>query len=157
MTVIVYSVKDNEIGFDSRLSGSNGVIYTDDLMKARFDGDDIFIFTGSIHNDDEFIDAYRNNKEVSDDNDNCCYLINNNSKSVKYLCVHNKKIIVEPLTYNDAIGSGRSHAITAIDLGFDVVDAVKCSIKRDSRCGGTIRLFKYDDIVGEWVLIDSED
>lgn len=41
-----------------------------------------------------------------------------------------------------AIGSGRDHAYTAMDLGCSAVDAVKMAIKRDMCTGGKVRSFK---------------
>lgn len=41
-----------------------------------------------------------------------------------------------------AIGSGSPHAITAMDCGLSAKDAVKMAMKRDSRTGGRIKVYK---------------
>lgn len=42
-----------------------------------------------------------------------------------------------------AIGSGSSHALTAMDMGCDAKEAVKLAIKRNSGCGGRVRTIQF--------------
>jgi len=41
-----------------------------------------------------------------------------------------------------AIGSGRDHALTAMDMGATAKEAVKWAMKRDTGTGGRIRTYK---------------
>jgi len=142
MTTIVY--KDGVIACDSRQTEYDRII-NDSANKIEIYRDAIFVFAGNVDTIQECVKYFFD--EISS--------FTRNSGTCSGLCYYNTDLI--KLGYNEdngywqqiwdknvpyTLGSGRDHAMTAIDLGCSPKEAVKMAMKRDSSSGGRIREIK---------------
>ena len=137
MTTIAY--KDNIIAFDSRATRGNMVADDDCIKRASSNGVEFF-FSGCLADVDHLIKGYFERVPVDKSADICALIVCNGvvfkggiDKGI-YWGQHAHKV--------DAIGSGSSHALTAMDCGLSAKDAVKMAMKRDTCTGGKIRTYK---------------
>jgi len=146
MTTIVYDHKNKLIACDSRLT-QGSFIATDESIKYTKVDKGIWFMCGNVGEEKKFIDEFEPLSKAPE------------NMNVTGLFVSDKKVYIrnidngifrECLTdFTDGIGSGCEHAITALDCGVSIVDAVKAAIKRDCHTGGIIRV--YDIEKGEFI------
>jgi 20S proteasome alpha/beta subunit len=144
MTTIAYHHATKTIAYDSRIT-SGSLIESDAFDKAIDYMGNMFVMAGSCTDYMTFIKAYESSEDYNGNHAEA-FMFNANSDLVKHLYVYDDtKIGAFNLTYDFAIGSGRLHAITAMDCGKTAKEAVKFAIKRDSCSGGKIHVVKLND------------
>lgn len=137
MTTIAY--KDGVIACDSRVS-SHGTIQYDDFDKSKCVDGVKFFFSGSLCDTDSLIKCWFGGASVKELDawalvfDGCSL----------WLATHTEKdgLCKTPLMLDRpyAIGSGSTHAFTAMDMGATAEEAVHLSAKRDTATGGTVKV-----------------
>ena len=139
MTTIVYCAKTNQIAIDSRAT-VGGTISQDDAEKFIFSDGEMWFFCGSLADAQKLIDMHherRPHTEVS-----CsAFVATKDGVFHRIYDRENNRYMPYRLTYSWADGSGTDHALTALDLGLNVKDAVKMAMRRDVWTGGLIRVF----------------
>jgi len=139
MTTIVYDHKNKLIATDGRIS-CGGVISTDQAEKRVVKNEVAFYFCGKVCDEQLFMEGFFGKKitEVPE-----CKALVVEDESV-YLCIFNDECILEkcPLTYNETIGSGGDFALSAMDFGKNVEEAVEYACTRDLYSGGQIRVYE---------------
>lgn len=146
MTTIAY--KDGVIAYDSRICADITIVDDDFNKCVEFD-DLIFVFAGCPSDFDKFIQYFRAGKNLFGDAaidvpDICCFVVERSTATLYKSSISTEgKFWKEELRKDFwyAIGSGGDHALTAMDMGASSEEAVKITMKRDSRSGGTIRVF----------------
>jgi len=141
MTTIAY--KDKIIAYDSRAISGNIISYDDFDKKTERDG--VIFFTCGTHSDvNQFVDLYF--KKEKDAEIDCSALVIENNKVFQVVVDDSRLHKFEiDMTKPYAIGSGRDHAWTAMDLGQSAEKAVEMAIKRDWGSGGEIRVYEITD------------
>lgn len=138
MTTIVHY--RGQIAYDSRVTAGNRII-SDKTDKKRVVGGYTFWLSGCTSDWDNVIQAYlTGGKVISADVSAFC---RKPDGTVVQLGLEEDGRVWEAVVERDdpeAIGSGSAHALTAVDCGCSVRDAVRMAIKRDSRSGGRIRV-----------------
>ena len=140
MTTIAY--KDGVIATDGRIL--QGLSISDDNAVKRTVRKGVeFFFSGSVHDEPLLIDCYFNGPPESTDNTESNALIVD-SGNIFEAAVNPDGYWCAPERRNNvvAIGSGASHAMTAMDLGCSAKEAVKMAAKRDAGTGGRVRTYK---------------
>ena len=140
MTTIAY--KDGVIAYDSQLTNGSGDTITDDNYdKHRLVKNVHFFMSGGACDYDKFIGAYFGDDE-DPEIDIAAIIVDDGKVYSSSTKTNGKlwKLEITEMIYS--IGSGSDHAITAMDLGCNSVQAVKMAIKRDTFTGGKIRRFK---------------
>lgn len=141
MTTIVY--KAGVIAYDSR-STCGGTIVDDDANKHSIKDGVHFFFCGVTAEKENMSNAYFDPKSEGDYEGSA--IVFDHGELFCYGLTKDDGYWKHPISANKvyAIGSGRDHAYTAMDMGADAKTAVKMAIKRDSGSGGKIRTFKTD-------------
>lgn len=138
MTTIVY--KDDIIAVDSRATAT-GLITNDNTNKIIKHNGVVFILTGALCDFGELIKAYfgqPHEKKVDAD-----AIIDDKGTIFRASICENDGFWKQNITGQIfAIGSGRDHAWTAMDLGLSAIGAVRMAAKRDVYTGGRIRTHK---------------
>ena len=138
MTTIVY--KDGIIACDSRVTMGD-VIISDDVDKIVYKGGAIFAFSGEGPSFEFLIEAFfddfypDNHKFVGSGIayfEDELYILGHHSDNGFWKQPWDKRMCY-------AIGSGRDHALTALDMGCTPVEAVKLAMKRDTCTGGKVK------------------
>lgn len=139
MTTIVYCHKTKQIACDSRAT-AGWTISNDDAIKWINHGSEFWFFAGSVPDIYNLIDMHE--KKIKPFNIDA-YAIVASKEGVFCRGFDSEKGRYLPyeLTSSWAIGSGRDHALTALDMGGSVRTAIEMSIKRDIASGGKIRVF----------------
>jgi hypothetical protein len=137
MTTIAY--KDGIIAYDGRCTAGGTIVYDDfDKMHER---DGAFFFgAGGMSEINDLIKAY-SGEEIAGDCGASAIVCKSGELS---LISYEDGRIVESSVLPDkayAIGSGRDHAYTALDMGASAYQAVEMAAKRDTGTGGKIRTF----------------
>ena len=138
MTTIVY--KDGIIAYDSRLS-ANTLITDDDYDKHLKMGHIDFFLSGPPSGYEELIGTYLGSSQCKKTD---CVLFAVERGKVYMASIDEGEFLKEEATNPSAIGSGRYHAYTAMDMGASAEEAVKMAAKRDLCTGGTIRIFNLN-------------
>ena len=142
MTTIAY--KDGVVAFDSRVCTSDDRIAVLDYDKSRKAGGVKFFFAGAMPDIEDFMLDYLAGEYYELEPLDCVAFVIDHGRL--YLSGVDDKghLWRDPykLTQHAAIGSGSSHALTAMDLGCDAKTAVKMAMLRDSRTGGRIRTYR---------------
>lgn len=143
MTTIAY--KDRVIAYDSRFT-RDGVIVSDEGSKKVETEDNIFFLAGAEDEWPIFIEAYEKGAEPKFLPKVSALVACKNTKALYYagcwttdggaVAVH-RAIAHNP----EAIGSGRSFALAAMDCGKSAVEAVNAAAKRCIYTGGTINSY----------------
>lgn len=139
MTTIAYDGKT--IAYDSR-STSEYKIGSDNFNKRFTKNGVVFFLSGSVGDENAIAELWES-EETESEIDFHCFVIDNagvwvfggdsDAEVFRFRVEQFEKY---------AIGSGRDHAITAMDLGCDAKTAVKMAAKRDCCTGGKIRTFR---------------
>ncbi len=141
MTTIAYNHKDKEIAYDSRLT-RGGTICTDSFEKLRIKNDEKFILCGVESDCQSFMDHY---PEFKPEYTYKCRGVIIRDRKVYSFCFNCDGEYDEfELTFNEALGSGQDHAITAMDCGKSAIESVELAKKRDSSTGGKVRVFSVE-------------
>lgn len=145
MTTVAYNHKDGQICVDGRLI-VNDTIVCDNYEKYIKDGDCIFFFCGRVCDYQKIVDCYNGDRITGID---AASIMVKDSKA--YHCTVNSDGAVELvyLTYDAAIGRGDEVALTALDFGATVKQAVQHAAKRTTSTGGELRV--YDLKLGEFI------
>lgn len=138
MTTVAY--KDNVIAFDS-LYTANGLITESNGNKKITVNGVTFVFAGAQSDQGEIVKAYFN-EPYSLKADMSALIDDNGTVYRAAICNDDGfwKINISGKIY--AIGCGRDHAFTAMDLGLTAAEAVKMAAKRDVYTGGRIRMHR---------------
>ena len=139
MTTLAY--KDNIISFDSQVTQGDTIL-DDAFNKCIRRKGAIFVFCGVMNLYDEVVNEFFNeNGEFNDYIGGFIYY-----KEQLYLFGADKEteFWVQKLDMNKhyACGSGKDHALTAMDMGATAKEAIKMAIKRDVNTGGKVREVK---------------
>lgn len=140
MTTIAY--KDGIIAYDSRLSGGDNFILSDEFEKKVVVDKITYFFSGAVSDQKEFIDLYQRNDHSKRENcPNITALIYRDS--LLYLSgFAEDRLYVMPVTYAcEAIGSGWQFARAAMIMGASASEAVKTAMKLDMCTGGYVTEF----------------
>lgn len=135
MTTIAY--KDGVIAYDSRVTRGTTIDY-DDYEKCIESNGVKFALSGATGDHPRLIEAYfgADHKNV----DACALAFDGETI---WVVGHNDadglwKTAVSPERVY-AIGSGSSHALTAMDMGASAAEAIEMAKKRDTCTGGQVR------------------
>lgn len=135
MTTIAY--KDGVIAYDSRVT-RNTIIDYDDYEKCVESKGVKFVMSGPTGDFSRLIDAYFGAEQKSVDASAIAF-----DGETIWVVGHNdtdglwKTAISPERVY--AIGSGTSHALTAMDMGASAAEAVEMAKRRDTGTGGAVR------------------
>lgn len=158
MTTIVY--RDGIIATDSR-NVMNDMVLSNSSKKMIRRGDVLFFLSGASCDFEDSISLYLTGERADKHSDRklemsglvydsgIIYLIGFDSK---------QNIWKDAIPYSQpaAIGTGSPHALTAFDMGADVVKAVEMAILRDINSGGAIVTYDLEKITGVLVLCEGE-
>jgi hypothetical protein len=141
MTTAVYCHKTKQIAIDSRLSMNERII-TDSYEKVVSKNEHIFFTSGSIHNLDKAVSLWFVEGSQKWSGSRFSILVVAPDKGV--FCFYSCEGLTYkvPVTYNDGVGSGCDWALTALDFGLSVKDAILYAMTKDSATGG--RVWIYD-------------
>ncbi|EXF95790.1 proteasome subunit beta [Pseudomonas fluorescens HK44] len=135
MTTIAY--KDGVIAYDSRITSGTQISYDDYEKCVERDGVQ-FVITGHTSDYAKLTGAYFGEpatdisaSAMAVEDGQVWYIGHDDDTGIW------KSIILADKSY--AIGSGSSHALTAMDMGASAYQAVEMAMKRDSCTGGKIR------------------
>lgn len=135
MTTI--ACKDGIIAYDGRVTAGGTIVY-DDFDKMRESNGVLFVGAGSSACIADLVRAY-NGEDITGDCDASIIVVKDGLLS---LITYQDGKVWESAVHPDrpyAIGSGRDHAYTALDMGASAYQAVEMAAKRDTSTGGKIR------------------
>jgi 20S proteasome alpha/beta subunit len=140
MTTIAY--KDDIIAFDSRLTNGSTII-DDNFLKIIQDDSTIATGCGEWSEVNDLVYAFKNKTDIHLKNDaivlihmlNLGTLFECYAWEGKIYCNEIDRLLPVYYTY----GTGKKHALTAMDMGFTAKQAVDMAAKRDIYTGGVIR------------------
>jgi ATP-dependent protease HslVU (ClpYQ) peptidase subunit len=140
MTTIAY--KDKVIAYDSRRTAGDTITDDDADKKIEVEGVQFFL-SGATSDIQRFIDLYFG-RATDFKNCDCSAMVVVDGKL--YLVGIDEEsggLWKEPkrLDIPHAIGSGKDHALTAMDMGASPVEAVQMAAERNCKTGGRIRTF----------------
>lgn len=138
MTTIAYHHKARVIACDGR--STQGIYITqDDAQKWLTVGGDIWFFTGDVHDREEFLKYHSGELSGPPAHEIECsaFLVSGGAVYEAGLTQDGQPWRIQ-LEYDHASGSGKDHAIAAMDHGKGAIDAVRYAMTRDTRTGGKI-------------------
>jgi len=139
MTTIVYH--DGIIACDSRLT-AGGTITDDNINKIVKNNGIVFVLSGASADRHHLINAY-NDREYQKENIDITGIIDDHGTVYLSSICKDDGFWKEDITNRShCIGSGSSHAWTALDMGCSAKGAVEMAKKRDIYSGGRIRTHK---------------
>lgn len=139
MTTIAYHHGDSEIAADGRLTAGGDIVH-DRADKSVKVGARTFYCCGKRGQYQRFAEDCENGKAVDWEPDVSAIMV---EKGRAFLCsVHDRRYCVSPLDYNEAIGSGASYAVAAMDFGRSAREAVRYASTRDVYTGGRVKVWK---------------
>ena len=136
MTTIAYHHESKTIAYDSRRTSGN-LIRTDEAEKSFDIGDSTFILCGQTS---DIVRFKRDFPDFSGEYDISGIMSENGVAYIVYFA--GDKYVEEIINYNDAVGSGTDHAVTAMDCGLNAVQAIEMAAMRDTYTGGEIKVIK---------------
>ncbi len=144
MTTVAYHHKTRQIAVDGRVT-TDHLICTDDHKKWFFHKNELWFISGCLSDVDRLLSyhtgAMAGRPEFSI---NCSALVIRDGKCYQ-VGVTPEGEPWQLLTEHDfAIGSGRDHALTAMDLKQTAMGAVMYAAKRNQATGGTISVYDID-------------
>jgi len=138
MTTIVYDHKKQQIACDSRET-ADGFIVTDEAIKYKWSGSDIWFMCGAKADIDLFIEEFEHNSEVSQ-NISCSGLLVRDGITYK-ACNTDGIYKLDVLPSNEGVGSGGWPSLSAVDLGKTAKEAVEYAMTRDCFTGGKVHVY----------------
>lgn len=143
MTTIAY--KDGIIAYDSRTIRGDYIL-TDNVNKKRETEENFYFMSGSVDEFKAFIELYEKNIQPTHKLDVCAFIVSRCEKRIYYAACWetNEGLFLIHKTEVDcaqAIGSGTSFAMTAMDCGKSAIEAVKTAMIRDPKTGGEVHSF----------------
>lgn len=140
VTTIAY--KGGVIACDGRIT-SGSLIEDDDREKMIEREGARFFLTGATADYDMLISAYLGERVLPHPVDACSLVFRNGALT----CVgvdEDLRVWEAPVPLDKpyAMGSGRTYALTAMDMGATAYQAVEMAAKRDTSTGGTIRTYE---------------
>lgn len=138
MTTIAYHHRTRVVACDGR-STQGSTITQDNAKKWLEIGGDIWFFTGSVADRDIFVKYH--NGELSGQPPHeveCSALIVSGGKCYEAGITREGQAWRVLVDFDHAAGSGKDHAVAAMDHGKGAIDAVKYAITRDSCSGGKV-------------------
>jgi len=137
MTTIAY--KDGIIAYDGRCTAGGTIVY-DDYEKMRERDGAFFFGAGGTSEINDLIKAYHGEEITGDCGASAIVCKAGELSLIGY---DDGKIWESPVRPDKpyAIGSGRDHAFTALDMGASAYQAIEMAAKRDTGTGGKIRTF----------------
>lgn len=141
MTTIAY--KDGIIAYDSRQTRDNRIV-TDNVNKCSVVNGVSFFLSGVVSDEKALIDAYFGTPASAAVE--CSGFVVDAGKLMRIGHDDDTGIWKQDLdpTNPDAIGSGTSYAIAAMDMGASAEEAVHAAMKRDIYTGGTVRTLQIE-------------
>ena len=147
MTTIAY--KDGIIAYDSRAMRGDCIL-TDNTDKKRETEENFFFLAGCIDDFKAFIDLYEKSEQPTHKVDVWGFVNNKRERKLYYAgCWKSEEglflIHETEVDCYQAIGSGTSFAMTAMDCEKTASEAIKIAMLRDPKTGGEIKEFKVYD------------
>jgi 20S proteasome alpha/beta subunit len=142
MTTIAY--KNGVIAYDSRAVA--GYTITSDSYKKCIERNGVkFVLCGDVTGAKALLDGYFGGRAESA---NTAALVIDDGELFHVTTDEKNGILISsvPLTDCYAIGSGRDHAFTAMDMGADAAHAVGMAMKRDCGTGGRVRTLSISGV-----------
>lgn len=140
MTIILYDHKNKQIAVDSR-SQASGDIMSDEFDKTIIKDGEVWIYTGSVCDAEEFSKLkHREKTEITSKmgayiiKGGCCF----------YAGIYDGCMYIEKRIDNDHLGSGGCFAYCALDFGKTAKQAVEYAITKDCYSGGKVRVFNMN-------------
>ncbi|HHZ96320.1 MAG TPA: hypothetical protein EYN67_12385 [Flavobacteriales bacterium] len=149
MTTILYDHKNKQIACDSRMSKNSGA-YNDSYIKMKEVNGILFVLTGSTCDADYFMENYKKYAKVELDGiDIDCSGIIVRDKVAYNVFIHDGVFNEDNMFCNEYAGSGGSYAISALDHGATLKEAIEYAMTRDLYTGGKVHV--YDIEKGELI------
>lgn len=139
MTTIAYNHKDREIAHDGRTTRGDWIMSDSSEKMTEVNGVKFFL-CGSVCDYDLMISMYFGAKSEVVPEANAFVI--DGGKLFRIGCSSEAIFWKSPVECNDAMGSGSSWAIAAMDFGKSAVDAVKYAATRDNGTGGQIKVYQ---------------
>lgn len=149
MTTIIYDHKKKQIACDSRIPKESGS-YNDGYTKMVWHKSILFILTGSTCDMEYFRENYEKHKkaELADVDLDCSGFIVRDG--LVYSVFVYGGIFNEDICFcNDFAGSGGKYAISALDHGKTIKEAVEYTMTKDCFTGGEVHV--YDIETGDFI------
>lgn len=144
MTTIAY--KEGVIAYDSRATRGDYIL-SDKVDKKRETEENIFFMSGSVDEFNAFIDLYEKGEQPTHKLDVKAFVNSKKERKLYYAAcwrtdeglflIHETEV-----DCHQAIGSGTSFAMTAMDCGLSAEKAIELAMLRDPKTGGEIKEFK---------------
>lgn len=148
MTTIVYDHSTQQIAIDGR-TRSGTLINTEDAVKWIKRDSQIWFLCGSVSDRERFIDYMNHGSpDAPKWQIECSAFVVEGGKVYHCVICDEGDPCKSEIQYSDAMGSGGSFALAAIDFGKTAADAIKYAAKRDSGTGGRIAI--YDIASGDF-------
>jgi ATP-dependent protease HslVU (ClpYQ) peptidase subunit len=143
MTTIVYDHRHRIIAVDSRICRS-GVISSDEFIKYRYVGAELWFTCGTAADEQLLIDWFRSGDDKPKLIPECEAYVVVDGKVYSRLVHENGTICQLELTFSESIGSGSKFAISAIDHGKSAMEAVEYAATRDCYTGGKVHVYDIE-------------
>jgi hypothetical protein len=142
MTTIAYHHKSKTIAWDSRKSGDNGVIKSDNSEKHIEVGGVHYWICGVVSDEKLMIQAYQDGKV--DRVPECNAFVHDDG--VTYRCGVDSEGFIwkEELDNDDSFGSGHPFALSAMRLGLNAKEAVEHAKTLDCYTGGEVNVMELE-------------
>lgn len=142
MTTIAY--RDGVIAYDSRISEGD-LIISDNYLKYYTNNDYRVFFAGDLILASLLTDILNEKISVPDSGE--LEAIVWTGDKLLWVGFEDGCFYQIPMLMTNyfAIGSGKAHAFTAMDMGADAITAVNMAAKRDKNTGGSINSFNLQD------------
>lgn len=142
MTTFAYSKKENAIAIDGRMT--RGSLVASDRYEKWIEADDkTYFYVGCVSASHRLVEAITSGDEyVDEENDWDCHVILA-SNPPKEIYVNDSGYIEcgEIKEESFTSGSGESYALSALDMGKSVKQAVQYAMSRDIYTGGKITVY----------------
>ena len=145
MTTILFNNKTQEIACDSRCTGGNGLIVSDEAIKAIPHGDDLWFMAGTCADMEALMNA-EVDEQLPFQLECMAFVLTPEGFFTVYTNEEQRVRRLEML-YSEGAGSGSDFAIAALDLGLTTRAAVEYAMTRDCFSGGTVHVYNKDGII----------
>jgi ATP-dependent protease HslVU (ClpYQ) peptidase subunit len=149
MTTIVYDHKNKLIAVDGRVVGDECIL-SDFFEKWKYSEDGaIWFLCGSVADQQLLVEAFKDGDRAKLDGDLRCNALRVKGGMVTMHGVEDGVAWTHSVPYSRAIGSGFQFAISMLDAGKTVVEAIAYAATRDCYTGGKISV--YDIAAGRFI------